>query len=284
MQPQNAWKVALVGLGLGLASALPLLIVFFGTHERREYQDVKPPTVKESVRALFGNRPFFFAVGIFLFTNTALSVIQSILLYFLKYRMNMESQSDFVMGTVFIVALIFLPLWIWASEHSDKRIAYIIGMVFFSVVMIVMISASPSWPSWIIYALAALAGIGTGAMYVLPWAMIPDAIEWDEVKTGARHEGMFYSFVTLIGKVDGSIALPLMLLVLQWSGYNANAAVQSDRTVWAIRIMTGPVPSVFLCLGILFAVFYPLTRTRHAELRAELAARRAAEADAAATE
>jgi Na+/melibiose symporter-like transporter len=33
-----------------------------------------------------------------------------------------------------------------------------------------------------------------------------------------------------------------------------------------------------LCLGILFALFYPLDRTRHAELRREIAERRVREA------
>jgi GPH family glycoside/pentoside/hexuronide:cation symporter len=45
----------------------------------------------------------------------------------------------------------------------------------------------------------------------------------------------------------------------------------------AIRMMTGPVPSVVLCLGILFALFYPITRKRHADLRAEIAAHKTAE-------
>jgi GPH family glycoside/pentoside/hexuronide:cation symporter len=84
----------------------------------------------------------------------------------------------------------------------------------------------------------------------------------------------------LVGKIDGSIALPLMLLVLQWSGFVPNAAVQSPSAMLAIRLMTGPVPSVFLVLGILFALLYPLTRKRHGELRAVLAARKAAEAAA----
>jgi GPH family glycoside/pentoside/hexuronide:cation symporter len=277
MHPENGLKVTLVGVGLGFAAALPLIMVFFGTKERSEYLAQEQPTIKESLHAVLGNRPFFFAIGVFLFTNTAFSIIQSILLYFLKYRMNLESQSDLITGTVFILALLSLPFWVWASKHWDKRIAYVIGMVFFSVVMITMIMAGPGWNITIIYILAGLAGIGVGAMDVLPWAIIPDAIEYDEAKTGKRHEGTFYSMVTLIGKIDGSIAVPAMLLVLGWTGFVPNAAVQTPSAIMAIRMMTGPVPSVVLCLGILFALFYPITRKRHADLRAEIAAHKTAE-------
>jgi len=83
--------------------------------------------------------------------------------------------------------------------------------------------------------------------------------------------------VTLIGKIDGSVAVPLMLLVLGWSGFVPNAAVQTPSAIMAIRIMTGPVPAVVLCLGIVFALFYPITRKRHGAMRAEIAARKAAE-------
>jgi glycoside/pentoside/hexuronide:cation symporter, GPH family len=277
MIPENASKVTWTGVLLGLAAAMPLVFVFLGTRERREHLEQGQPTIKESVKAAFTNRPFIFAVGVFLFTNTAFSIIQSILLYFLKYYMHLEEQSDLIMGTVFIAALLSLPFWVWASKHWDKRIAYVIGMVFFSAVMITMISLSPGWSLTIIYLLAALAGVGVGAMDVLPWSIIPDAIEYDELMSGKRHEGVFYSLVTLVGKIDGSIAVPLMLLVMGWSGFQANAAVQPDSAILAIRLMTGLVPSIFLCLGIVFALFYPLDRTRHAELRREIAERKARE-------
>ena len=104
--------------------------------------------------------------------------------------------------------------------------------------------------------------------------MIPDAIEWDEVETGERHEGMFYSLVTLLRKVASSIAIPLMALVLKWSGFSSNAPEQTSSAIRAIQGLMGPVPSVFLLAGIAFAIFYPLGRERHASLRQELAARK----------
>lgn len=111
---------------------------------------------------------------------------------------------------------------------------------------------------------------------MLSWSIIPDAVEWDELATGQRHEGMFYSLVTLMRKVASSIAIPAALLMLEFTGYVPNAPVQSAATVRGIQVLMGPVPAVLLCAGILFALLYPLSRQRHAEVRAELEARRAA--------
>jgi glycoside/pentoside/hexuronide:cation symporter, GPH family len=275
MRPENAGRVLAVGAAIGMVAALGILITFLGTRERPELQTLAQPSLRDSLHAALGNRPFLFAMGIFLFTWAALEIIQSMLLFFLKYRLRMERQSDLIAGTIFVTALLVLPLWEKASRRWDKRMAYIAGMGFLSAVVLLLILVDPSWGLGIILTLAALAGVGVSAMHVLPWAIIPDAVEWDELQTGQRHEGTFYSLVLLLRKVATSVALPLTLLFLEWSGYVSNAEVQSPSAVRAIQVLIGPAPAILLCIGIVFAALYPLGRERHAQVRAELAARRA---------
>jgi GPH family glycoside/pentoside/hexuronide:cation symporter len=272
--PENADKVLLIGAIFGVASALPLLLTFFGTRERPEFQQQSTQPIGESLRAAFKNRPFVFAMFIFLFTWAAVNLVQSMMLFFLKYRMNLEPESDLIMGTVFITALITLPLWEWTSRNTDKRKAYIGGMIFLSVVLTVLAFLSPNAGMPFVLSLAFLAGIGVAGVHVLPWSMIPDAVEWDEYETGSRHEGMFYSLVTLLRKIASAIALPSMLWILEASGFVSNAPTQSDSAIKAIIGLTGPGPAFFMFLGILFALFYPLSRERHTQIRKELEARR----------
>ncbi len=274
MRPENSSRVFLMGILFGALSALPILLVFLHTRERPEFQAQAQPALKESLRAALRNRPFLFAAGIFLVTWTTFDIVQAMLLFFLKYRMNLEAESDLILGTIFIVALLALPFWEWASRHWDKRIAYSGGVAFWAAVMIVLVVISPSWGLPVVLVLAVLAGIGVGAAHILPWSIIPDAVEWDELVTGQRHEGMFYSLVTLMQKVASSLAIPVALLMLQFTGYMPNAPVQGPATVRGIQVLIGPVPAVLLCGGILFALLYPLGRERHAQVRAELQARR----------
>jgi GPH family glycoside/pentoside/hexuronide:cation symporter len=111
---------------------------------------------------------------------------------------------------------------------------------------------------------------------VLPWAIIPDAIEWDEYQTGERHEGMFYSLITLMGKVANSLAVPLSLLLLEFTGYVSNAAEQPASALLGIKIVIGPIPAALLFTGIIFAIFYPLSREKYTQVVSELEKRRAA--------
>jgi GPH family glycoside/pentoside/hexuronide:cation symporter len=273
--PESAPRIFVMGAAFGLASALPLWLVFAGTRERREFMALAQPTLRQSLRAAARNRPFIFSVGIFLFTWVAIDILQSTLLYFVKYIVVRETQSDLIMATIFVVALLTLPLWNLASRRWNKKWAYVAGIAFWAVVQLVLVTLGPSSSQALILALCVLAGIGVGAAHILPWAIIPDAIEWDELQTGERHEGMYYSLVTLAQKVASSIAIPLVLLVLQVTGYVPNSAEQPVRALTGIRVAVGPIPAVLLLAGILFALVYPLGRERYQHVVQELAARRA---------
>ena len=268
--PENASRVLVMGMAFAVASALPLLITFFGTRERQEYQQLKQPGLKESLRAALKNRPFIFSAGIFLLTWVSIDILQATLLYFIKYVMKREAQSDLIMATIFVTAIFALPFWERLSRRWNKRWAYIAGVAFWAVVQLVLINLTAGSSLNLILFLCMLAGIGVGAAHVLPWSIVPDAVEWDEWQTGERHEGMFYSLVTLMQKVASSFAIPLVLLTLDLTGYVPNSAQQPANALLGIRIVVGPVPAVLLCLGILFAALYPLSRERHAEISREL--------------
>jgi GPH family glycoside/pentoside/hexuronide:cation symporter len=273
--PQNSGRVLSMGIIFGIISALPLILVFLGTRERAEYMVQKQPSLRQSIRAAWGNKPFIFGLVIFLFTWVSVDILQAILLFFIKYVVVMESNSDLIMATIFIVAIIALPAWVWISRRWNKRNAYIAGIAFWAVVQLGLGSLAPNTPMVWILSLCVLAGIGISAAHVLPWSMIPDAIEWGEWQTGERHEGMFYSLITLAQKVASSAAIPLALLVLDATGYIPNSIIQPASAIQGIRLVTGPIPAVLLCMGILFALLYPLTRERYNQITRELAAKRA---------
>jgi GPH family glycoside/pentoside/hexuronide:cation symporter len=272
--PENAPRVLTMGLIFGFISALPLLLTFFGTRERQEFIEQEQPSLIRSLRAARENRPFIFGLIIFLLTWVSVSVLESTLLYFVKYVVQRESQSDLIMAVIFVTAIFALPFWEWTSRRWSKRWAYIAGIAFWAVVQIVMITLNPLSGMPLLLFLCVLAGIGVGAAHVIPWSIIPDAIEWDELQTGERHEGMFYSLITLMQKVASSIAIPLVLLLLDATGYVPNASQQPVSALWGIRVVIGPIPAALLCGGILFAFLYPLGRERHAQIVQELEARR----------
>jgi GPH family glycoside/pentoside/hexuronide:cation symporter len=281
-QPDHANRVLWMGAMFGLISALPLFLVFFNTREHPEYMHKEQTlSIKESIKATWQNKPFFFGLGMFLFNGVTMSIIQVILLYYVKYVVEREAQSDMIMATIFIVAMLVLPFWEWVSKSLNKRWAYISGVSFLAVILLILSALTPGTSLTFIMVLCVLAGIGVSAMHVMPWAILPDAIEYGEWKTGERQEGMFYSLITLAQKVASSIAVPAALLVLQATGYVPNSDVQPASAIFGIRMVSGVIPAFTLSMGILFTFLYPLGRDQYREIARELEARRKAKLEQA---
>ncbi len=274
--PEHGTSIMVMGFIFAIVSAIPIYIVFFGTRERPEFMQLEQPGLIDSIKLSVKNKPFVFSAIIFLFTWLTIDILQTMLLYFIKYAVNREGDSDLIMATIFVVAIIALPLWTWTSRRLNKRLAYIIGMVFFAVVLLALINLTSATPLSIILILCVLAGIGVSAAHIIPWSMIPDAIEYGELKNGKRHEGMFYSLISLSQKVASSIAIPLALLMLDRTGYIPNSTQQPVSAVNGIRLLVGPIPAIMLSIGIVFAILYPLGREGYTRIAQELEERRAA--------
>jgi len=272
--PQSAAKVMTMAVIFGIASALPLWLVFFNTRENAVFIAQEKPKMLDSLKAALKNRPFVFGAVIYLLTWVCMDILQTTLLFFIKYALGLEAQSDLLMALIFVTAIIALPFWEYTSRKINKRIAYAIGIGFWAVVQIVLITVGPSVSQLVIYFLCVMAGIGVSAAHVLPWSIIPDAIEWDEYRTGERHEGVFYSLITLMQKIASSIAIPLVGVMLQLTHYQANAVQQPPSAVLGIRLLVGPIPAILLSIGIIFAVKYPLGREQFTSIVTELEARR----------
>ncbi len=275
LSPENAPRMLMMGAIFAAVSAAPMLLVFFGTRERSEFMQQSQPNLRDSLKAALKNRPFVFCAVIYLLTWVSVTILETSLLYYIKYVVQRENYSDIIMASIFVTGILALPLWEWASRKFGKRLAYVYGIAFWAVVQMVLISLTASTGLGVILALCVLAGIGVSAAHVLPWSILPDAVEWDEYQTGERHEGMFYSLITLMQKIASSLAIPLMLLMLKVTGYQSNAVQQSSSALWGIRIAIGPIPALLLITGIVFALRYPLDRERFSQVVAELEKRRA---------
>jgi GPH family glycoside/pentoside/hexuronide:cation symporter len=259
----------------GLVSALPMILTFFGTKERDDLVDLDKPTLWESVKSVWQNVPFRYGLGIFLATWVSVDILQSSLLFYIKYVVQRESQNEIIMAAIFVIAMFALPIWNWVSKRWSKRYAYIFGIAFWAVVQLVLVMMTPTTPLGLILILCAMAGIGVSAAHVLPWAILPDAIEWYEHKTGERHEGMFYSVTTLARKITSAVSVPLIGPILEFTGYQPNVAQQAPEAIRGIKLVIGPLPAVLLGLGIFIAYKYPLDRDQFLSIVEDLKKRRA---------
>jgi GPH family glycoside/pentoside/hexuronide:cation symporter len=214
--------------------------------------------------------------GIYLLSWLVVQTVSTIIIYYLTYWLRRPDLQAPVIVAVQGSALIWLLIWTRVSRRVGKKGVYYRGMFFWVAVLLGLFVVQPSWPSWSVLLLGALAGVGVATAYLVPWAMLPDVIELDELETGRRREGVYYGFVVLLQKIGLALGLFTVGQILQFTGYNSALTEQPASALLAIRLMIGPIPALVLIAGVALVYRFPITKAQHERTLAELARRREA--------
>jgi GPH family glycoside/pentoside/hexuronide:cation symporter len=258
---------SILGIGLGFISMIPPLIVFRITSERPSHELPDPLPLKTAMKQTLTNKPFRMVMGLYLLSWTTASILAAVLVYYANYYLLVPDQANYFVLVAQGAAILFIPLCVWVSKALDKRRAFILGSLSWIAVLLGIYFLPPDQLVGA-YILAGLSGSGIATAYVLPWAMVPDIVEYDQLKSGQRREGSYYAFASFFQKLATGAALWGMGMALAYTGYitpdsSGPLPVQPPAAVNAIRIFVGPIPAVLLIGATLFAYFYPITRESH---------------------
>lgn len=281
----------MAGALFGAIGSLPLFLIGVFVREKFASREVESLPFRESMKMAWANIPFRYAAGIYMFNWSAVDMVAIAFPFFLLYwvsqgdllaninffGINLAIESAFF-GILMLVCILFIPFWLWLAKRLNKIKAYIIGMVCWIIVEILIFTIQPGEINYLLW-LAAFAGIGVSAAYILPDSILPDVIEWDELRTHHRQEGVYYGIRTLIRKLTGAGVIFVTLQILGWSGYVAppHGAIQftqPDSALFMIRLMVSLIGAVIVSGTILLAWSYPLTREKYDRIKKLLAIRR----------
>ncbi|AFY38617.1 putative sodium/sugar (melibiose) symporter [[Leptolyngbya] sp. PCC 7376] len=250
------------------------LLVAHPSHDDGE----APVPFKEQLKIAFNNKPFLYVIGIYLASWLAIQLTASILPYFVISWMGLPdamfpNAALAVQGT----ALILLFVASAFSKKVGKKKVYFAGVSIWILAQVGLFFLQPGQVG-LMFFFAVMAGCGVAVSYLIPWSMVPDVIELDELNTGKRREGVFYGFMVLLQKMGLAISLFLVGQALSWAGFVESVAgetppIQPDSALFAIRVAIAPLPTLALIIGLVLAYFYPITKEYHEEIRLKLTER-----------
>jgi GPH family glycoside/pentoside/hexuronide:cation symporter len=274
----------LVGAIFGLIGAIPLMLIGLFIRETSTPEQQESMPFRETLREAWKNVPFRFAVGLHMLNWSAVDMVAVTFPYFLLYWVaqgdllatvhlfgfELAYESAFF-GILMSVCILFIPFWLWMAKRTDKRTAYRMGMTLWVGVALMMYTIQPGQTSYLL-TIAALAGVGVSAAYTLPDSIFSDVIEWDELRTGRRQEGIFFGIRTLIRKLTGALVIFITLQLLGWSGYVSPPEgviqfQQSESALRMIRLLVSPFGAAILSGTIILAWLFPLSREQYARIQ-----------------
>jgi GPH family glycoside/pentoside/hexuronide:cation symporter len=213
---------------------------------------------------------------LFMVVTIGLGIISSILPFYLTSALRLSpGEQTTILGLLFGVAILALPAWSALSARVGKKAAFAAGLLTLGVSVVLLVSLAPGgWLSPLLVTFTVFAGLGTATVLLFPWAMIPDVVEFDELRTGKRREGLLYAIFTFGQKTAFALGAFLNAQMLELVGYQRDAVEQSARAIAGIQWMVGPVAAGVFLLAVLLVWRYPITKAKHDEARAALATRR----------
>jgi glycoside/pentoside/hexuronide:cation symporter, GPH family len=269
-------NVGFVAMGVifGVVMAITALITVFSV---REPKTVRPAQMDffKTYLAVFKNKPYLFILAAYVLHILAITAVSGIAIYYFKYIHGAEAKTTIAILILLLTAMVFIPVSVFLSKKVGKKLVYGGGMAWVAVVLMILFFLGHKHPITFSYIMMCVMGVGFGFTYALPYAIVPDAIEYDYLKTGERREGAFYGIWTWALKIGQALAVLAMGWVLSIMGYVASPPgvflKQTPSAELGIRLFLGPIPAAIFILGAIAVWLYPINEKRYKEILADIA-------------
>jgi GPH family glycoside/pentoside/hexuronide:cation symporter len=266
LMPDRRAGFSLVGLVFGLVMAVTAIITGLSVRERPHDGD-RPQGFFKTYAVVFRNKPYLVLLFSYMLYLSGLNFLSGILVYYMKYILNDEALTTPAMLLLLVIAMVFIPISVILSKHIGKKKVYQLCFGIMAAACMGIFFLGHRTAPGVTLGFMALAGVGLGFGYVPPFAMLPDAIEVEAVTTGKRREGAYYGIWTFVAKLGQSLATAVLGFILAAARYVPEVS-QGPESIFAMRLLIGPIPAVILVAGIILIQFYPIDEKVYAAIMA----------------
>ena len=265
---------AVAGSLYGVLVTLPWVIVYVASWEREEFRS--RPSVSslgEGLSSLARHATYRQLTALYLTGRMAIDLTGALLLLYFTHWIGRSADFEPAM-LIFLTAVICAsPVWLRLTRRFDKAAMFRAGALLWMAGQVLLLAVQPDWPRGVALSLGLLLGAGYAVVDFMPWAMIGDVIDEDDLAYGERREGLYNGSFGFLRKVAGAAVVMVALAILDLAGFRKGAAPDASA-ILAIRYLTALGPAVLLLVAVWLARGYPLGRERHGAIARDLAARR----------
>ncbi|MHC1775244.1 MAG: MFS transporter [Lentimicrobium sp.] len=283
---QTGWTLGV--MVIAILCVLFFLGCFALTKERIKPIADKNDSLKDDIKDLFRNRPWWILLGAGIAALIFNSIRDGAAVYYFKYYVQDTGfvklpflSASLTLTTLYLVLgqafnivgiIVVTPL----SNKYGKKITYLGAMALatvFSIIFFFLHSESIG----LILILQCLISMCAGSIFPLLWSMYADIADYSEWKTGRRATGLIFSSSSMSQKFGWTLGGALTGWLLGYYGFQANM-VQSMDVQTGIRLMLSIFPAVGTVLSVIFIAMYPLNERTMSRITIELNEKRSANA------
>ncbi|XP_033009721.1 sodium-dependent lysophosphatidylcholine symporter 1-like isoform X1 [Lacerta agilis] len=268
---RTAYVVA--SLVLGSLYFLSCLVLFLGVKEQPgRYTPLGKTRLPffASLRAVLSHSSYTRLLGGFLLASLAFQLAQGIFAFFCTHAAGLPGSFQHLVLIMLVVACLSIPGWQWFLVRFGKKMALFIGL---SLIIPSLIVITVVTHNFLVYVfMVAVAGSSLAVLYLLPWSMLPDAVDDFKLQNPAclNLEPFFYSFYVFFNKLAGGLSLGISTMSLHFAGYRATDCTHNPQVILTLQILMAPVPIALLLSSMAVFFSYPIDEKRRKQIRVEM--------------
>jgi GPH family glycoside/pentoside/hexuronide:cation symporter len=225
-------------------------------------------TLKGIGKTIFTNRPLLVIILMTVFSISAFNLRSAMLIYFCQYNLGnmiLMPYISFISIGCSLLGVVAMPI---LSKRFGKKNTVIIGFAISIIADLINFIIPLSLVPFII--LQSIAYFGLSIPNGMTWALVSDAIDYGEWKTGEKRGAITYSVFNFSRKIAQSVAGFAAGIGLSLTGYIPKVA-QTAGALLGIKGLLLLYPAIALGVAIIvIATLYNLTDKRYLEIASDL--------------
>ncbi|MDD2551596.1 MAG: MFS transporter [Dysgonamonadaceae bacterium] len=279
---QKGWTM---GVGIIAVICVVLFVLTFAlTRERVKPIKEKQAKLKEDLKDLAKNKPWWILLGAGIAALVFNSIRDGATVYYFKYYIVEEAYTNIsLFGFSFLLSGLYLAIGQAAnivgvvlaapvSNRIGKKNTYLGAMITASILSVIFFWFNKEQLA-LIFVFQVLISICAGSIFPLLWSMYADCTDYSELKSGNRATGLIFSSSSMSQKFGWAIGSALTGWLLAYYGFQANQA-QSLETLNGIKMFMSILPAVGTALSVIFISMYPLSEKKMEAIVSQLEVRR----------
>lgn len=242
----------------GTLATVMYFVSLIGIKENPQFAQQDPPSLREQMGVVFGNRTFLIVLFINFATRFILAALLAILPFYADYVLGIEEeQLTPILVALLVSSGVSLLVWQYAIRLFGTRSAMIASLMLAAAAAIPLLFTSSVLGTGVVMALV---GTAIGGTVLGPDLLFAEVVDDDYVRTGLRREGMYRGILGFIFRFPPAVAGLILGEGLALAGYDSDldAALQPDAVASMIRLFAVALPLAAIVGGVLLLYVYPL--------------------------
>lgn len=219
-----------------------------------------------ALTALRSNRPFVRLLLATFVLWLGLHIYNAAVLLIVEFSLHFpKSQFLKLVFIQFLVGVAVTPLIVrLANKWGKHRVLALaaLGVGVSLPFMMLVEQGNHRQVEWIF----ALLGIVISPIWVLPTALVADAVDFGRLRGGGDQSGLYMAIYNLVVKAALALSVGIALPLVDWLGFDPNDAVRKLQ-VWGLNFTGLVLPGILWLFAAALLWTYPIDRRRHTVIR-----------------